>query len=323
MATTSSGNRVYAAAHFALELDGKQEVSLFRSIEGGGVKADVMTYQFGDHKGKEAFLKTHSLGKPKFEDIKLQVGMSMSIPFYFWMKAFFAGDPMRKNGAIIAADFYYKERARRTFTDAMISELTFPKLDGSDKNACYMNITMSVESITFEKGTGHALPAQAQKFDRDQKHWTANNFELTIAGLEDACKRVTKVDAITIKQKVMEHHVGGQKAAIKVPSPVEFPNITFYVPEADAQPFMEHMMRRVGYGKEMGNGQVRDETGLHGTLQTYDNEMFPLFSLTFEGCDILSVTPDKADAGSDEIKLVKIEMYTEKIDFKYEELEPE
>ena len=323
MATTSSGNRVYAAAHFALELDGKQEVSLFRSIEGGGVKADVMTYQYGAHKKNQGYLKMRSLGKPKFDDIKLQVGMSMSIPFYFWMKAFFAGNAVRKNGAIIAADFYYKERARRTFTDAMISELTFPKLDGSDKNACYMNITMSVESITFEKGTGKALPAQAQKFDTEQKHWTANNFGFTIAGLEQACQRVTKVDSFTIKQKVMEHHVGGHKAAIKVPSPVEIPNLTFYVPEADAQPFMDHMMRRVGYGKEMGNGQVRDELGLNGTLQTYDNEMFPLFSVTFEGSDIISVTPDKADAGSDEIKLVKIEMYNEKMTFKFEELEPE
>ena len=32
-------NRAYAAAHFALELDKKDEVGLFRSLEGGGVKA--------------------------------------------------------------------------------------------------------------------------------------------------------------------------------------------------------------------------------------------------------------------------------------------
>ena len=31
-------------------------------------------------------------------------------------------------GAIVAADFYYNERARRNFKEAMIKELTFPKL---------------------------------------------------------------------------------------------------------------------------------------------------------------------------------------------------
>lgn len=315
-------NSVYAAAHFALELDDKKEVSLFRSIEGGGVKADVMTYQYGSHDKNDAYLRYHSLGKPKFDDIKLQFGMSMSVGFYFWMKAFFLGIPTRRNGAIIAADFYYKERARRTFTNAMISELTFPKLDGSDKNPVYMNATLSVEDIGFEQGSGNALPSQSKGY-YDQKHWASNNFEFTISGFEQACKRVTKVDSFTIKQKVLEHHVGGQKAAIKVPSQIEFPNLTFYVPEADAYPFMRHMEQRVGFGKDIGKGQVRDEAGLHGTIQTYDNELKPLFEVKFLGGDIISVTPDKADAGSEDIKMVKVEMYTERMEFKYETLEPE
>src|SRR5690606_24928703 len=97
-----------------------------------------------------------------------------------------------------------------------------------------------------------------------QKHWSANNFDLTIKGLEQACKRVTKIDSFTVKQKIIEHHVGGQKAAIKVPSVVDFPNLTFYVPEADAMPFMEHMQRRVGFGTDIGKGEVRDTEGLHG-----------------------------------------------------------
>ena len=42
MSNSSNANRAYAAAHFALELDNKKDVGLFRSIEGGGVKADVM-----------------------------------------------------------------------------------------------------------------------------------------------------------------------------------------------------------------------------------------------------------------------------------------
>src|SRR5690349_6193990 len=144
MADPNNQGRAYSAAHFALELDGKDSVGLFRSIEGGGVKADVMTYQHGAN-----YDRWRQLGKPKFEDIKLQVGMAMSEPFYTWLADFMDGVPTRKTGAIVAADFYYNERARRNFKAGMIKELTFPKLDGSDKNAAYMTVGISVEEIEF------------------------------------------------------------------------------------------------------------------------------------------------------------------------------
>ena len=103
------------------------DVGLFRSIEGGGIKADVMTYQNGAN-----YDRWRQLGKPKFEDIKLQVGMSMSRAVLQVDRGLLhRRGRTRKNGAIVAADFYYKERARREFKDALIKELTFPKLDAS------------------------------------------------------------------------------------------------------------------------------------------------------------------------------------------------
>ena len=119
MTNDSGQSRAYSAAHFMFELDGVDKLGMFRSIEGGGLKAEVMTYQNGG-----TYDRWRQLGKPKFEDIKLQVGMAMSEPFFKWIAEFFSGKPSRKNGAIIAADFDYKERARREFTEAMITELT-------------------------------------------------------------------------------------------------------------------------------------------------------------------------------------------------------
>jgi len=317
---SSNPQGVYAAAHFALELDNKQEVSLFRSIEGGGVKADVMTYQYAPNDENGGYHRWKMLGKPKFDDIKLTVGMSMSYPFYNWIAEFFQGKPSRKNGAILAADFYYVERARRTFKEAMIKEIVFPKLDATDKNAVYMNITISPEEIEFLKGTGNKLPTQAKGFDKSQKHWTANNFEFFLDGFEDNCRRVTKVDSFTIKQNIIEHHMGGFKKPIKTPTPIDFPNITFYLPEMDAQPFMDEIATRVGFGSK-GNGTVRDGAKRHGWIQCFDNELKPIFSVEFDGADIVSVTPDKSDATSEELKLCKIELHTENMKFSYMGLE--
>jgi hypothetical protein len=300
----NAANRSYAAAHFALELDGKDNVGLFRSIEGGGVRADVMTYQMGPN-----YDRWRQLGKPKFEDIKLQVGMAMSEPFYLWIADFFDGKPTRKTGAIVAADFYYKERARRDFKQAMIKELGFPKLDGSDKNPAYMTIGFSVEDIVFTKGSGKKLlpPVGFNK----QKHWTASNFRFKLDGF-DCCKRISKVDAFTVKQNVIEYHSGGQRLPTKTPSPIEFPNITFYLPEADAQPFHDQAKKRIVEGEVPGR--------LTGSLETYDHDKNTLFTLSYSGADIVSVTPDRSDSTSEEIKQCKVEIYTEKMTFKYASL---
>ena len=304
MANTSTPPRTYAAAHFAFVLDSGGEIGLFRSIEGGNVKADVMTYQSG-----AIYDKWRQLGKPKFEDIKLQIGMAMSEPFYVWIAEFFQGNALRKNGAILAADFYYKERARREFSNAMISELTFPKLDGADKNACFMQIGLAVEGILFKPGDGNVIAMN--KGWQSQKLWTACNFSFKIDGFEDSCRRVTKVDSFTVKMNVLEYHGGGHRAPIKTPSPIDFPNLTFYVPEADAQKFYNHVHKRIIADKAEQPGR------LTGQIETYDNEGGALFTLQFTGAEIFAVTPDKSDSSSEEIKLVKIELFTESMSFKY------
>ena len=299
--------RTYAAAHFALELDGKKDVGLFRSIEGGGVKADVMTYQNGAN-----YDKWRSLGKPKFEDIKCQVGMAMSEPFYKWIEKFFDGIADRKNGAIVAADFYYKERARREFTNAMIKELTFPKLDGQDTKAAYISVALAVEEILLKKGEGQRL--QQNSGMRNQKLWTACNFRFSLDGFEQACKRVTKIDSFTIKQNVLEYHQGGFRAPTKTPSQVDFPTLSFYVPEADAQPFMQRFTERALAVKTEVRGHTAQKAGM---IQTFDQEKRPLFTLEFFEADIINIQPDKSDSDSQVIKQVKIDLFTEKMKFTY------
>lgn len=297
--------RTYAAAHFALELDNKRDVGLFKSIEGGGIKADVMTYQDGGE-----YRRWRSLGKQKYEDIKLQVGMSMSPPFYQWIEAFFDGKGVRKNGAIVAADFYYNERARREFKEALIKELTFPKLDGGDKSAAYMSVGIAVEDITFTPGKGQKL-AQSPG-TAGQKLWSANNFRFRLDGYDQACRRTTKVDSFTIKQTIIEHHVGGRQSAIKLPSQIEFPNLAFYVPESDAQPFFDHHTRRAMQNKREiapGSGQ--------GSIDVFDQDGKTIFGVQFYGAEIFNVAPEKSDASSEDIKLVKVELYTEKMTFSY------
>lgn len=298
-------SRSYAAAHFALELTGMEGLGVLRTIEGGGLKADVMTYQNGG-----TYDRWRQLGKPKFEDIKLQLGMAMSEPFYKWIEQFFSGKAERKSGAIVAADFYYKERARREFTDAMITELVFPKLDGQDKSTAYMNVSLAVENIEFKKGDeGKSLNQNAGT--ETQKAWKACNFRFSLEGFEGPCKRTTKIDSFTVKQTIVEYHGGGRRTASKTPSAIDFPQISFYLPEADAQPLAEHFMKRSVGGEVPGR--------LHGQLETFDNAQSTKFTLEFLNADIVNMQPDKSDSSTEEIKQVKVDLYVEKMSFTYQQ----
>jgi phage tail-like protein len=296
-------NDAYAAAHFALELDNNKQLGLFRSIEGGSVKADVMTYQNGPN-----YDRYRQLGRPKYDDLKLQVGMAMSAPFYTWISAFFDGTPERHDGKIIAADFAYKERARREFTGAIIKELGFPKLEGQDKNAAYMSVTLAVEGMTFVEGDGSSV-SPPNGFD-NQKLWKACNFRFTMDGFSNLT-RVTKIDAFTVKQNVIEYAMGGVRAPIKLPSSIDFPTIAFYIPYADAQPLLEHSRKRVMAEKTSLPGRF------NGSITTFDNSGADLFELKFINADIVSITPDKLDSGTEEIKQLKVEIYTESMEFNY------
>jgi phage tail-like protein len=303
-ATSPTQGRTYSAAHFVLELDGDNVVGVIRSVDGGGVKSEIMTYQSGTN-----FDTWRQIGKPKYEDLKIEFGMSMSNEFYVWIKAFFDGDVVRRNGAILAGDFHYQERARREFQEAIISEITFPKLDGSDKNPCYMTATIVPETLRFAKGTSRNLETAIGKMT--QKLWTAANFEVRLDGFEAACRRITKIDSFTIKQQIHEYHAGNLRDPLRVPGLLEFPNLSFYVPEADAQPFIEH------YTKHGINGEPQAAARHTGGITCLDNAGEELCTVTLKGVDVAHIAPEKQDSTSEEIKLVKIELAVESMEFQY------
>jgi tail tube protein gp19 len=264
-----------------------------------------MTYQHGAN-----YDRWRQLGKPKFEDIKIQVGMGMSEGCAKWISEFFQGQGTRRNGVIMAGDYDYSERARREFRDALIKELVFPKLEGQDKNAAYMTLAFAVEELVFKKGDPSKKLQAAPGFD-SQKAWTASNFRFRIDGMEAACANTIKVDSFTIKQNVLEYHAGSQRAPIKCPSQIDFPQVSFYIPEVDAEPLYKHFKKRGVDGEVPGR--------LTGMIQTFDNDekKNELFTLSFAGADILNLQPEKLDSASEEILAVKVDLYVESMSFKY------
>ena len=297
-------NRSYTASSFILELDGSHIAGFFRSVEGGGVKADVMTYQMGNSPAL-----WRQLAKQKYDDVKIQVGMSMSQEFYGWISQFFSGKIERRNGAIISGDFHYKERARRVMKNMLISEVQIPKFDAGDRAPCYMTVGLVPETVEFEPGNPSIDLAPTVQMR--QKLWTPNRFEFTINQFEQCLKRVTKIEGFTIKQQILEYRSGNTRDPWRVPGRIEFPNLTFYLPEADAGPLIDHFTKRVLRGKPPPH------TRLTGGITALDSDQQPLCTISLAGIDISGIGPDKSDSTSQDIKQIRIDITCESMAFKY------
>ncbi|MBZ0236603.1 MAG: phage tail protein [Deltaproteobacteria bacterium] len=292
---------VFSGAHFCLELDGiskkSADLPTLRSVEGGGVQADVLSYQMGENGDV-----WRQLGKPKYSDIKLGLGMADVDGFRLWLNQFLKGEHSRKNGAIIAADYNYIERARREFTEAMIVGLGLPKWDANDKNQANITITLAPEKVVYlAKGGGGEQISPKGASEAKQKKIPACNFTFSIDGFEDFCKRVTKVEAQEIKLKTIEHHYGTRLEAVKIPGKIEWPKLIFFVPEVDADPFRElHNKRMAGERDDQGKGRGAKITFMNNAKQEVGG-------IEYMGVHIYNVQSEKADASSEEMKLVKIE----------------
>ncbi len=302
MQRASTSFRAYSAAHFLLELDQHENAGFIRSVEGGGIRSESLS-----HRGGDSHAIYRQQGAPHYEELRIQVGMSMSRSFYSWIEGFVSGKVLRKSGAIVAGDFQYKERARRTFRDAIIGEVTLPKFDGADRTPCYMGVTLLPERVEFAAGTAVDLPRHV---GTRQKLWSPNKFDFAIDGFESATRRTMKVDAFSIKQEVQEYRSGEFKDPIRVPGRVEIPNLSFYVPESDASPLFGHFSKTVVEGR-------RTDGRMTGHLTARDNDGNTLCTIDLHGVEIASIGPDKSDASSQEIKQVRVEIAVEAMKFNY------
>ena len=281
-------------------------MGFLRSADGGGLTTDVQTYQPGP-----VLDLWRQVGKPKFGDITLQVGMGMSKVFYSWIADFFKRKVTRKNGSVISANFNYKEVARRSFTDALISEVQLPGLDGGSKEAALMTVKIVPEGMEYKTTTDGAKIEAPQELRQANKLWHAANFRFTVDGFAEHLQRVTKIDQFSIKQQILEYPSGHRRTSIRVPGRLEFPNLSIYVPEVDAQKLMDHATKRLLDYKKPGS------PGLTGSIEFLAPDKSTLCTVTLKGVDIVSAEPQKLDASAETLALVKFQIQVEAMEFKY------
>ena len=302
-AAAGTNERGYAAGHFFLQLDGSK-LGVLNSFEGGNAVGQVVV-DVADGTTPAGVAKKHLAGV-KYEDITITCGAGMPKDLYAWVSSTTSGQGTRKSGEIVAADFNYRARERRTFSQALITEIGMPALDAASKDAAKMTLRFQPEGTK-----GVRVNQQVQKIDAGkQKLWTPANFRLRIDGLDQPCSKVNKIEALVVKQKIVENPVGELRDYEKEPAKLEIPNLVISLPDVDADPFY-------GWHEDFvikGNCGEDKEKG--GALEYLANDLETvLFTVKFSGLGIFKVAPEKMEAGSENIRRVKVEMYCESLVF--------
>jgi len=124
---------------------------VFVATEGGGIRAGVIS----EPSGPGEVAKKH-IGPPQCEELAAELGFALPKPVVEWIRASWRFESPRKDGSVVALDPLGVARSERQFSQALLTEVTFPKLDGSSKDAAYMKIKFAPESIRSAKAGAKA-----------------------------------------------------------------------------------------------------------------------------------------------------------------------
>lgn len=293
---------------YLLELDG-QVCGYVSEPEGGHAVADVLLEKrVGNDRPKK------HLGKVRYEEVTLAAGTGLCDGFYKWVQDSFGprtpNNTGRRNGAVVRTDNVLNVLERMTFTNALVTEVGMPALDATSQAAAKMTVKFKPERTSRLKGSGKlAFASNANQ----QKQWTLGSFRLTGAKrLTTALSNVSKLEALTVKQRVTENPVGDLRDYEKEPASMETPNLVVTVAESHASEFYSWHEDFVVNGN---CGDVKEETFAIQYLERTGQTV--LFELTLRGAGIFKVAPDKAGTCQTCSRGIKAEMYSEDVKFTY------
>jgi phage tail-like protein len=298
--------RVYTGGLYRLELDGIN-AGWVNNVEGGMPKAEVVTEKIGvDH-----IARKHIAGV-SYEDMTFKVGAAMSKGFYQWLEATLKLDEKGqvKNGAIISANYELKEMSRLDFTNARITEFAMPALDAKGKDPAWITVKARPEFTRKKLAEGGKVsaPTDAAK----QKKWLPSNFRLKIDGLDEVCSRVSKIDALTVKQKVTENPVGEMREYEILNTSVEIPNLVITFPESHAKPMLDW------FESFVIKGDCDQDKEKGGSLEYLTPDLKTvLFTVEFKQMGIFKLAPEKKEAHAEGILNWKAELYVEEMTLKH------
>jgi hypothetical protein len=288
----------YANSRFQLTIEGQP--AYVNKFDGGNVKAELV-----EHKNATTNITKKTISTMKTQEVSMDIGAAMGKPLQDWIQASINMGYVHKDLELASADANGKIQSIKNLFGCHITELSLKACDAASKDSQYFTVKASVERTRVIDGDGKSI--QGAQGKNKQKNWLCSMFRFELAGLEDACHNISKVDSLSYKQKIAVNEVGHLREYQKVPAAIEFSNIKLTIAAHDMEPW------RKWHEEFVINGKNGDEVEKTGALTFLDNSgTVELGSIEFHNCGIIDLKRDAYEASGDKLAKFTVELYTER-----------
>jgi hypothetical protein len=295
---TLASKRSYAAGHFELAIDGHKTHAYLKSVSGGWVKANVADDPIGAQTGR-----VKQLSNVEIEPMEVEVGLAGAPEILEWIQGSWNRKWSRRSGQISHADFNMKEAYEHWFYEALLTEVTFPALDGAAKDAAYLKCKWLPErvvtkSMPMTNSVGGIITPK-------QKMWIPSAFRFTLDQV-DGMEYTNKLEAFTIKQGTKKMFVGRERYPQIEPTNIQFPNLSGTISLAHADKLLKWHHDYVY--KE--NARKDQQAQLSGAIEFLSpDRKKTIFRIDLYGVGVSNVSIPQSTANNDQIKRAKFEMF--------------
>lgn len=291
----SATHRSYTAGHFELKLDGERSSAYLKSVDGGWPKHAVVSEPIGPHNQQ---IKHASVAD--IDPISFEMGVSGANNVLQWIQSSWKKEPATKSGQITHANYNGYATLEHEFSDAHLTEVTFPALDGASKEAAYLKVKCQPETVNVRKGKGEKLEAIMSSA---QKLWLCSGFRFKIDGI-DGMEYTNKIESFTIKQGVKRMQVGRARFGELMPTKLEFPQLTGTIAMGYANQLL------AWHEKYVHKGTAEKGPQRSAMLEFLaPNKSKVLFRINMKEVGLLSTQLLQSTANSDQIKRLKFELF--------------
>ena len=296
------GRSSYTAGHFEVNIDGHKSTAFVKSVDGGWAKANVAD----DGHGSQMYKMKH-ISTVEIDPISIEFGLAGANDMLQWIKASWERQFSRRSGEIIHANFNQQPTFSHQFRDALITETTFPALDGASKDGGYLKVKLLPEWVQTKM-----LPPGGQRtsgiYSNKQKMWSPAAFRFNIDGIDDM-KYTNKLDSFTIKQGVKKLYIGSDRFPTLEPTKIEFPNLSGTIALEYAKKLMQWHEDYIHSGVQDPKSQ---RSGSIEFLSPDRKQTIFAINLYEIGINHVTVEPSTANAGA--IKRAKFELFVHRMD---------
>jgi hypothetical protein len=294
--------RSITGGQFLLKLDKAGSCGILKSCTPGMYKTDVI--EIPDATGH---FKKKTIGNITPNPFQCEIGIhSAGKPLQTWFDDAINFKTSRSGGALLRADFDNKIKSEITFTEALPTEITTPACDATSKENGLIKFSFQTEDMQTKPASGDLEKGEVAAA---QKQWNCANFRLTVDGMTEGTKAVSKMDPLTFKLEITWDQVGHRRKYDLIPASMSFGNLKVTFSERDCANWLDW------YEKFIIAGQTAEEVGEKTGMLEYLNPALDksLLTVNFENMGLFSLTVAKDDKDSGKnVRSMVAEMYVER-----------